>query len=437
MRPSRLFGTLELPGQKAYPSKDFDYFNNNPPQPFQKQENIVKPYLSTGQPWNHPSQPMPKDTVDKFPHNKPGTNWKRLSTATGSLKQTAKASNPEMIMNVPGELPLFPDEIKIKAALDGGKVREPSLAKAREVFGGIKMDAIQEVPDLGAKYSESLNEARIQQLRNFGFPEELINEAIREEAKRDVIQALKNPALMTQAKLMAAIEKASEVNEIKNADRRSGEQALGYAASSPGANAGTRAYAAAANAAARSQVFSQLPARTLMRHKRSAMAEIRPELEAEEEEISSGMSGGAMAAELGSANLIGELQGSAGGVSAGKSFSTSGTLRAVALRAAQAEGGGGFAAAREKARMAPSLFPEAMEGSRRIQLQEGPKPEIPARRAGAPGKEYARLARLAAAATGEPIMPSRAGLMDKETSERVLVSSLERGVKQGQFKSLF
>jgi hypothetical protein len=241
MRPSHLFGTLEAPGQKAYPSKDFDYYNLNPKQPGQVTQVTIQKKLSNGLVWAHPGKDLPLTTMDTYPKLDPSKTWRKLSQGTGSFGSEFKASNPETITSF-GIMPTYPEEEAMRMALN-----------ARPRIMAMEVGAREEYPKapapefkvgagrIGTKFSPE----KIQQLVDMGIPEELIGKTIEEELKKDLMSYLNNPALLAEVQTTEAIQNIYE-KFVANRVMKTGENAPGGAPGSGSQNIGVRAYSAPA-----------------------------------------------------------------------------------------------------------------------------------------------------------------------------------------------
>jgi hypothetical protein len=265
MRASHLFGTLELPGQKAYPSKDNEYGIFNPSQGiFEVKDALVRKKTSTGRLWNEYGDNLPIDKVDIYPKREYGSAFP-LSKPTGSLFTDKKASNPEMITGF-GFLPEYPEDGRIKDMLEGVNRRQ-ERAEAKEFFGGIRMDEVKGLPaEFGVgiesqkiitstfdetnlqKYRTKYDDKTIDKLKRLGFTDETIGQAIRKEAEKDLAMVLENPGMFKEAEIASAIQSAYE-NYMLNKRAKTGENAGGIGAGGDTQNPGVRAYAAPAQLA--------------------------------------------------------------------------------------------------------------------------------------------------------------------------------------------
>lgn len=281
MRASHLFGTLEMPGQKAYPSKDIEYGMFNPSQGmFEVKQALVRKKTSTGRLWNEYNENLPVDKMDIYP-KRDYSNEYPLSKPTGSLFTDKKATNPEMITGF-GYLPNYPDEARIKGLLEREAVPRADKAAAREFFGGIKAEELKGIPDVMKidveaqkivkstfdetniqKLSSRFNEAQIEKLKRLGFSDETIGEAIRKEAEKDLAMVLEKPGMFKEADIASAIQTAYE-NYILSKKAKTGENAAGIGAAGDTQNPGVRANAGPAEVA-QAQIdnnFAPLPVKT-------------------------------------------------------------------------------------------------------------------------------------------------------------------------------
>jgi len=216
MRPSKLFGVLETPGQKAYPSAVFGYNDVNPPQPVFEQGSLIGKVLTNGQKWVQHGKQMPQDSTDFKKLDPYNSNWRRqpLDT-TGTLKAQGKASNPDMIF-MPGILPKYPLEEEIKMMLNKqdnhkapGRVEEPkmymTMLKQPELVNGMYQ-----------KRKIAYDNTKINALMAEGYSEEQISKAIAEEEQKDILRILKAPgsAAMTEAKIDKAVETAFSARRV-------------------------------------------------------------------------------------------------------------------------------------------------------------------------------------------------------------------------------
>lgn len=250
MRASHLFGTLEMPGQKAYPSKDIDYGMVNPSQGiFEVKQALVRKKTSTGRLWNEYKESLPVDKMDIYP-KRDYSNEYPLSKATGSLITDAKASNPETITSH-GYLPTYPEEEFIKGMLEKEIIPRADKAEARKFFGGIKMEKVKELPrdfKLAEKIKSKFDTTNIEKLKKLGFSDELISDAIKKEAEKDLAMVLEKPGMFQEAQIASAIQTAYE-NYVLSKVEKTGENAAGIGAGGDTQNPSVRAYAGAAQAA--------------------------------------------------------------------------------------------------------------------------------------------------------------------------------------------
>lgn len=237
MRASHLFGTLEAPGQKAYPSKDIDYWKLNPKQPVQIETMKIQKKLSNGLVWTHPGKDMPLTTTDTFPRLNPEGTWRHLSQGTGSFGAEFKASNPETITSF-GILPSYPEEEAMRAALmSRPKVMAEKVA-AREEYPKAPAPEFQVgAGRIGTKFTPE----KIQRLVDMGIPEELIGKTIEAELQKDLMTYLNNPALLAEVQTTEAIQNAYE-KFVAGKMGKTGENASGGAPGSGAQNIGVRAY---------------------------------------------------------------------------------------------------------------------------------------------------------------------------------------------------
>ena len=248
MRPSRLFGTLEAPGQKAYPSKDMDYHNLNPKQPTQITQVTIQKKLSNGLVWAHPNQAMPLTTMDKYLMLDPQKTWRHLSQGTGSFGADFKANNPETITSS-GILPRYPDEEKMRAMLDSRPRVMAQAVDAKQTFPMAEKPEIS-LPKLSSKFTPD----KLKRLADMGIPEELIGKAIEEELKKDMMTFLNNPALLAEVQTTEAIQQIYEKYVMNKRSMKTGENAGGDA---PGAGAQNVGVRIGANAAVMSMLSSK------------------------------------------------------------------------------------------------------------------------------------------------------------------------------------
>lgn len=239
MRASHLFGTLEAPGQKAYPSKDIDYWKLNPKQPSQIEQVTVQKKLSNGRVWTMGGE-MPLTTTDTFPRLNPEGTWRHLSQGTGSFGSPFKASNPETITSF-GILPTYPEEEAMKAALMSRPKVMAQQVGAREEFPKAEKPEFA-LPKISSKFTPE----KLEKLAAMGIPEELIGKAIEEELKKDMMAFLNNPALLAEVQTTEAIQQIYEKYVIKQKSLKTGENAGGDAPGAGAQNVGVRAYAAPA-----------------------------------------------------------------------------------------------------------------------------------------------------------------------------------------------
>lgn len=240
MRPSHLFGTLEAPGQKAYPSKDIDYWNLNPKQQGQVTQVTIQKKLSNGLVWNHKGD-MPLSTMDKYPKLDPTKTWRHLSQGTGSYGAEFKASNPETITSF-GILPSYPEEEAMRMALNARPKIMAEAVSAREEYPKAPAPEFKAgAGKIGTKFSPE----KIQQLVDMGIPEELIGKTIEEELKKDLMSYLNNPGLLAEVQTTEAIQNVYE-KYVAGKGLKTGENSPGDAPGAGSQNLGVRAYSAPA-----------------------------------------------------------------------------------------------------------------------------------------------------------------------------------------------
>lgn len=250
---SHLFGNLEMPGFKGFPSKNGTMMtgrdNNVVPDQgiFEIKSALVRPKLNNGRMWNEYGKELPSMApLDKYPKIKPGQPFP-LSNPTGALNDVGKASNPEMITGF-GFMPSYPEEERIKDML----AKPPKLGK-ESVFYKEREAPIREEPVYEGVFDErreKYQEARLNQLAAMGFSEDMIAEALIEEQKRDLAKAIVSPNLMNEAKLGSEIERVYENWVTKRNMMKTGENAAGITGSAGVQNPGVRAYDSFASNAA-------------------------------------------------------------------------------------------------------------------------------------------------------------------------------------------
>jgi len=246
MRPSRLFGTLEMPGQKAYPSKDIEYGKFNPDQGvFEIKQALIRPKTSTGRLWNEFGKDLPKNTTDQFPEVSPAElmkgNWRKLSKATGSMNFDARASNPEMITGF-GILPNYPFEEMVKSLISHPNAFVRDTAEPRRLAPMAEPTAMLA---MAQQKKEKYGADKIQTLVEAGFSEEQIGRAIDAMEARDIERVLQNPSMINEAKVAKMLEEKFDKREVRDrVNQAEGGEGLGAATSIAGP--GVTAYSAGA-----------------------------------------------------------------------------------------------------------------------------------------------------------------------------------------------
>jgi hypothetical protein len=243
---SELFGNLEGPGFKGFPSKSGTFLtgkenNLNPDQGvFEIKSARIRSKLSTGRAWNEFGKEMPLSSMDASPHLKKPFP---VSKGTGAFDVGKKATNPEMITGF-GFLPNYPEEERIKELLN-----KPVVLGKESVFYKEQVAPKREEPMYEGLYDthrDKYIEQKFNRLAKLGFSEEMIQEAIREEAKRDITKALQNPNLMKEAEMSSLIEETYERWVTARNSLKTGENAVGIGGGSSIQNPGVTAYNAAA-----------------------------------------------------------------------------------------------------------------------------------------------------------------------------------------------
>ena len=267
---SELYGVLEMPGFKGFPSKNQTLLtgrdnNLNPDQGvFEIKTALVRHKLSNGRLWNEYGKELPFNTFDKSPHVKQPFP---LSEPTGALGVDRRATNPEMITGF-GMLPYYPEEERIKAMLDLPRKPIPDSVFTRKIYQARpKLFDAQEVKQKAETHREKFSADRLNRLAHLGFSEETIGKAIQEEAQRDVLKALQNPGLFNEAEISAAIQDTYEKWVTRRNMVKTGENAAGIGGASSIQNPGVTAN----NAFVAVASGGQLPTR-------SGLARIRAEL---------------------------------------------------------------------------------------------------------------------------------------------------------------
>jgi hypothetical protein len=168
-----------------------------------------------------------------------------------------------------GMMPSYPEEERIKGMLTNPqrKGRESVMYKEREA-------PVREEPVYHGMYDahrEKFSAERLDRLAQLGFSEEMIANAIEEESKRDIIKALQNPGLMSEASISSQIEKTYEQWVTRRNMMKTGENALGIGGGGAIQNPGVTANNAFAAVSVGGAVLSK-----------SGMGRIRAELSREE-----------------------------------------------------------------------------------------------------------------------------------------------------------
>jgi hypothetical protein len=295
MRPSRLYGTLEAPGQKSYPSKTVDYGINNP-EPGQ----IATPAMTflrklpNGQVWKQYDTNLPKENID-------GPEQERH--APGKMpKMTVSGIDG---LTTYGILPTYPDIEAVREALTNPPPpRKIEYVEAPETFPFAPPKI-----ELGKGLTSKFSVSKIEQLKSLGFTEQMINDAIQDEMKKDIRAVIDNPSMFREAEVAAQIERTWEQYRISQ-QPNSGESGAGLASGSGVQNAGVRSYSAAAAAAQRAEFAAPSVERGRMIAARVAQLETikRPPPAADEDYQSLSLSAAAAAA---------SSYGVAGGIGAG------------------------------------------------------------------------------------------------------------------------
>jgi hypothetical protein len=173
---SHLYGILEAPGFKGFPSKSVDSLA------YEATANMkvvnaaarVGKKLSNGRTWTEYGKPLPKDT---FPNLK--------EPQQGFVK---KFTNPEVLMS-DARPPTYPDEQRTRAWLAKQYEKEQFIA-ARDSFD---FKPSQDNPF--HKKKELINEKKLKKLLELGFTEEQIKKVVDAEAEDDIRNILNRPEL--------------------------------------------------------------------------------------------------------------------------------------------------------------------------------------------------------------------------------------------------